>query len=91
MRACLFQTSERGRLAALIRSAATSEEQRALLESHAPAELAIQAATAHDWDRCSYAACFGTFLESRVAPTSCVQCIWSLQNAKILFNTASLG
>ena len=71
MRACLFQTSERGRLAALIRSAATCEEQRALLESHAPTELAIQAATAQEWDRCSCAACFGAilaFLESRIAP-----------------------
>ncbi len=51
MRACLFLPNDRPRLAALLRKSATSEARRALLEARVPVELAVQAATAGEWDR----------------------------------------
>ena len=51
VRACLFLPNDRPRLAALLRKSATSEARRALLEARVPVELAVQAATAGEWDR----------------------------------------
>ena len=53
VRACLFQSSNRQRLAELLSSAASNESRHALLESEAAVELAAQAAMACQWDQCA--------------------------------------
>lgn len=53
VRACLFQSSNRQRLAELVSSAATDESRHALLETEAAVELAAQAAMACQWDQCA--------------------------------------
>ncbi|KAK9829312.1 hypothetical protein WJX72_005143 [[Myrmecia] bisecta] len=51
VRSCLFQSSERGRLASLLKAVDTQADRMALLQEVAPVELTAQAAVSLQWDR----------------------------------------
>ena len=83
MRACLFQSSNRQRLADLLSSAATDTSRRALLESRAAVELAAQAAVACRWDQCALRAPMDVhiwaFALLRQTKWHCLITLWALR------------